>query len=280
MTGKNVLKQQLQSGNVSMPSVSGALKESGAVSFDLTSIQEHTRETTESPSQETKTGQKKERITVKGASSTGEEQLKNVHRERKQSMAGRNKLKHQLQTCKVNVPSVSGAVKESRTVRIVQASIHERPKKKRGSVTKEKKAAEMKERTGDKEAFGQGEETDKNRLPQDNLQLEMRDMKQKQQTGRVNMPSAPRTSKTSGAVSYVLVTIREHPKEASGSSQERAAVGMKQGNDNQVAANTNEEQGDLRRSWRRPTYKQRILKPSPRLKMIARNNRLRRKTEC
>ena len=99
MTGKNVLKQQLQSGNVSMPSVSGALKESGAVSFDLTSIQEHTRETSGSPSQETKTGQKKERITVKGASSTGEEQLKNVHQEKKQTMTGRNKLKHQLQPC-------------------------------------------------------------------------------------------------------------------------------------------------------------------------------------
>ena len=245
MTGKNVLQQQLQSGNVSMPSVSGALKESGAVSFDLTSIQEHTREPSGSPSQETKTGQKKERITVKGASRTGEEQLKNVHQEKKQTMSGRNKLKHQLQSCKVNMPSVSGAVKESRTMRIVQASIHERPKKKRGSLTKEKKAAEMKERTTDKEAFGQGEETEKNRLPQDNLQLEMRDMKQKQQSGMVNMPSASGTSKTSGAVSYVIVTIHERPKEASGSSQERAAVGMKQGNDNQVAANTNDEQGNL-----------------------------------
>ena len=244
MTGKNVLKQQLQSGNVSMPSVSGALKESGAVSFDLTTIQENTKEASGSPSEETETGSKKEVTTVQGASSTGEEQLKNVHQQKKQTMTGRNKLKQQLQTGNVNMPSVSGAVKESRTMRIVQASIHERPKKKRGSLTKEKKAAEMKERTTDKEAFGQGEETEKNRLPQDNLQLEMRDMKQKQQSGMVNMPSASGTSKTSGAVSYVIVTIHEHAKEASGSSQERAAVGMKQGNDNQVAANTNEEQGN------------------------------------
>ena len=127
-------------------------------------------------------------------------------------------------------------------MRIVEASIHEPPKKKRGSLTKEKKAVEMKERSADKVAFGKGEETEKNRLPQDNLQLEM---KQKQQTGNVNMPSASEASKKSGGVNYVLVTIHEDPKEASGSSQERAAVGMKQGNDNQVAANTNEEQGNL-----------------------------------
>ena len=60
------------------------------------------------------------------------------------------------------------------------------------------------------------------------------------------MPSASGASKKSGGVSYVLVTIHEDPKEASGSrSQERATVGMKQGNDNQLAANTNEEQGNL-----------------------------------
>ena len=98
MTGRNILQQQLQSGNVSMPSVSGALKESGAVSFDLTSIQEHIRETSGSPSQETDTGSKKEGTTVQGASSTGEEQLKNVHQQKKQTMTGRNKLKQQLQT--------------------------------------------------------------------------------------------------------------------------------------------------------------------------------------
>ena len=158
-------------------------------------------------------------------------------------MTGRNKLKQQLQTGNVNMPSVSAAVKESVTVRIVQASIHEPPKKKRGSLTKEKKAVERKERSADKVAFGKGEETEKNRLPQDNLQLEM---KQKQQTGNVNMPSASGASKKSGAVGYVLVTIHEDPKEASGSpSQERATAGMKQGNDNQLTANTNEEPGNL-----------------------------------
>lgn len=252
MTGKNVLMQQLQSGNVSMPSVSGALKESGAVSFDLTSIQENTRETSGSPSEETQTGQKKERVTVNGASSTGEGPLKNVHQKKKQTMTGRNKLKQQLQTGKVNMPSVSGAVKENGTVRIAHASIHERPKKKRRSLTKEKKAAEMKERNADKMTIGKGEKTEKNHLPQDNLQKEMRDMagkillKQKLQTGNVGMPSASGALKKSGAVSYVLVTIHQHPKEASASlSQKRVTVGMKHGNDNQVAANKKEDPENL-----------------------------------
>ena len=244
MTGKNVLEQQLQSGNVSMPSVSGALMESGAVTFDLTSIEEHTRETSRSPSEETETGPKKEGITVKGASSTVNEEQKNIHQQKKQTMTGRNKLKQQLQTGKVNMPSVSGAMKESGTVRIVHASIHERPKKKRGSLTQRKKA--------EKVAFGKGEKTEKKRLPPDSLQQEMRGMadkmllKKKLQTGNVNMPSASGALKENRGVSYVLVTIHEHPKEASGSlSQERETVGMKQGNDNQVAANAKEEPGNL-----------------------------------
>ena len=252
MTGKNVLKQQLQSGNVSMPSVSGALKESGAVTFDLTSIQEHTREASRSPSEERETGPKKEGLTVLGASSTGEEQEKNVHRERKQTTTGRNKLKQELQTGNVNMPSVSGAMKECGKVRIVHASIHERPKKKRGSLTQKKKAAELKKRNADKMAFGKGEETEKKRLLPDSLQQEMKDMagknllKRKLQTGNVNMPSTSGAFKKSGGVGYVLVTIHEHPNEAAGSlSQERETGGMKPGHDKKVKANSKWELGNL-----------------------------------
>ena len=244
MTGKNVLKQQLQSGNVSMPSVSGTLKESGAVTFDLTSIEEHTRETSRSPSEETQTGQRKEGITVKGASSTVNEEEKNIHQQKKQTMTGRNKLKQQLQTGKVNMLSVSGAMKESGTVRIVHASIHERPKKKRGSLTQTKKA--------EKVAFCKGDKTEKKRVLPDSLQQEMPDkadkmlLKKKLQTGNVNMPSASGLLKENRGVSYVLVTIHEHPEEACGSlSQERETVGVKQGNDNQVAAIAKEEPGNL-----------------------------------
>ena len=243
MTGKNILKQQLQSGNVSMPSVSGALKESGAVSFELTSIQEDTRETSGSPSEETETGSKKEGNTVKGALRTGEVPEKNVHQQKKQAMTGKNKLKQQLQTGNISMPSVSGALKESGTVRIVHASIHECPKKTRRYLTKEKKAVAMKEKNADKMAFGKGEETEKDRLPQDTLQQEMLYMtgknllKQKLQTGNLNMPSASGALKKSEAVNYVLVTIDEDPKEVSGSPHEEKETG---GNDNQVATNTKE----------------------------------------
>ena len=242
MTGKNILNQQLQSGNVSMPSVSGALKESGAVSFDLTSIQEHTKETSGSPSEETETGSKKEGNTVKRAFRTGEEPEKNVHRQEKQAMTGKNKLKQQLQTGNISMPSVSGALKESGTVRIIHASVHERPNKARRYVTKKKKAVAMKEKNADKVAFGKGEETE-DLLPQDTLQQEMLYMtgknllKQKLQTGSLHMPSASGALKKSEAVSYVLVTIHEDPKEVSGSPSEERETG---GNDKQVATNTKE----------------------------------------
>ena len=47
MTGKNVLKQQVQTGEFNMPSVSSTLKESGAVSFDLVTIHEQPKESVE-----------------------------------------------------------------------------------------------------------------------------------------------------------------------------------------------------------------------------------------
>ena len=248
MTGKNIITQQLQSGNVSMPSVSGALKESGAVSFDLTSIQEHTRETSGSSSEETETGLKKKENTVKGAYSTGEKPETNVHQQKKQAMTRKSKLKQQLQTSKVNMPCVSGALKESGTVRIVHASIHERPKKTRGSLTKEKKAVEKKKRNTDKVEFDKEEQTEKNRQPRGNLQQEMSDvagkylLKQKLQTSNLSMPSASGALKNSGAVNFVLVTIHEHPKEAGGSPSEERETGR---NDYQVATNTKEEPENL-----------------------------------
>ena len=40
ITGENLLKQQVQTGNIDMPSVSSTLNESGAVSFDLAAIRQ------------------------------------------------------------------------------------------------------------------------------------------------------------------------------------------------------------------------------------------------
>ena len=85
-------------------------------------------------------------------------------------MRSKNPLKQQLQTGNVNTPSKCGALKKSGAVRIVHASIHERPKKTRGSLTEEKKAVEEKEKVAEKLAFEKGEEQEKKHLPQDNLQ--------------------------------------------------------------------------------------------------------------
>ena len=244
MTGKNVLKQQLKTGNVDMPSLSGALKESGVVSIELTTFPEHPEETSGSPSEETETDPKKERNADKGTVITGDEP-------EKQAMRGKNEEKQQLQTGNVDMPSESGALKKGGAVgavRIVHASIHERPKRNRGSFTKEKKAVGKKERNAGKVAFDKEEQPEKNRLPQDNLQQEKREirsknlLKQQLQTGNINTQSASGALEKSGAADFVLVTIHEHPKEACGSPSEKRGTGeMKQGNDNQVATSTREE---------------------------------------
>ena len=219
MTGKNVLKQQLKTGNVDMPSLSGALKESGAVSIELNIFPEHTEETSGSPSEETETGRKKKGNADKGTGSTEDEP-------EKQATTTKKEVKQNLQTGNVNILSESGTLKKSGAVRIVRASIHERPKKRRGSLTKQK-----------------------NRLPQDTSQQEIREMrtknplKQQLKTGKANAPLEPGALKKSGAVDFVLVTIHEHPKEACGSpSEERGTAEMKQGDDNKVTTSTPEEE--------------------------------------
>ncbi|XP_068756634.1 uncharacterized protein [Montipora capricornis] len=47
MTGKNFLKDQVQTGTFNMPSVSNTLKESGAVSFELATLHEQSKESVE-----------------------------------------------------------------------------------------------------------------------------------------------------------------------------------------------------------------------------------------
>ena len=241
MMGKNVLTQQLQTGNVDMPSLSGSLKESGAVSIELTILPEHPEETSGSPSGETETGPKKERNADKGTVITGDEP-------EKQAMTGKNEVKQQLQTGKVNMPSESGALKKSGTVRIVHASIHEPPKKTRGSLTKEKKAVEKKERNADKVEFDIGEKPEKNSLPQDNLQQEMTEMrgkdlfKQGLQTGNVNTPSASGALKKGRAVKVVHASIHEPPKKTRESlAKEKKAVEKKERNADEVQFDKGEE---------------------------------------
>ena len=207
MTGKNFLKQQLQTGKVDMPSLSGALKESGAVSIELTTFPEQPEETSGSPSEKTETGRKKKGNADKGTVSIV------VERE-KQSMIRKNEMKQQLQTGNANISSESGALKKSGAVRIVHASVHEPPKKTRGSLTEKKKIVEKKERVTDREA------PEKNRAPQNNVQQEMREMRRKNpltpqlRTGIVNTPSACGPLKKSGAVRNLHASIREPPKKS------------------------------------------------------------------
>ena len=219
MTGKNVLKQQLKTGKVDMPSLSGALKESGAVSIELNIFPEDPEETSGSPSEKTETGRRKIGNADKGTVSTGDEP-------EEQATTTKKEVKQNMQTGNVNMSSESGALKKSGEVRIVLASIHERPKKARGSLTEEK-----------------------NRLPQDTLREEIRErrtknpLKQQLKTGNVNAPSESGALKKSGEVDFVLVTIHDHPKEACGSPSEEMGTGeMKQGDDNKVAASTPEEE--------------------------------------
>ena len=196
MTGKNVLNQQLKTGNVDMPSPSGALKESGAVSIELNIFPEHPEETSGSPSEKTETGRGKKGNADKGMFSTGDEQ-------EKQATTTKKEVRQTLQTGNVNMSSESGALKKSGAVRVVRASIHERPKKTRGSISEEK-----------------------NRLSQDTLQQEIREMriknplKQQLKTGNVNSSSESGALKKSGAVRIVRASIHERPKKKRGSLTE------------------------------------------------------------
>ena len=196
MTGKNVLQQQLKTGNVDMPSLSGALKESGAVCIELNIFPEHPEETSGSPSEETEAGRKKKRNADKGTGSTGDEP-------EKQATTTNKEVKKNLQTGNVNISSQCGALKKSGAVGIVRASIHERPKKTRGSISEEK-----------------------NRLLQDTLQQEVREMRTKKplkeqlRTGNVNTPSESGAVKKSGAVRIVRASIHERTKKTRGSISE------------------------------------------------------------
>ena len=196
MTRKNVLKQQLKTGNVDMPSLSGVLKESGAVSIELNIFPEHPEEISGSPSDETKTGRKKKGNADKGTGSSRDEP-------EKQAATTKKEVKHNLQTGNVNISSEFRALKKSGEVRIVRASIHERPKKTRGSNSEEK-----------------------NRLPQNTLQQEIREMrtknplKQQLKTGKVNTPLESGALKKSGAVTIVRASIHECPKKTRGSISE------------------------------------------------------------
>ena len=241
MTGENVLAQQLPTGNVDMASLPGALKESGAVSIELTIFPEHPEETSESPLKETETCPKKKENADKGAVSTVEEP-------EKQMMTGKGKMKQPLQTDNVSKSSASGVLKKSGAVRTVHASIQECPKKTRGSLTKENKAVPKEERNADKmPAFEKGHKQEKNCVAQENLQQEIREMgsknplKRQLQTGNANTPSESETLKKIGAVRIAHASIHECPKKTRGSgTKEKEAAKKKERISNKLAFDKDE----------------------------------------
>ena len=146
------------------------------MSIELNIFPEHPEETSGSPSEKTETGRRKIGNADKGIFSTGDEQ-------EKQATTTKKEVRQNLQTGDINMSSESGALKKSGAVRVVRASIHERPKKTRGSISEEK-----------------------NRVSQATLHQEIRE------TGNANAPLESEALKKSEAVDFVLVTFHEHPK--------------------------------------------------------------------
>ena len=92
------------------------------MSIELNTFPEHPEETSASPSEETETGPKKKGNADKWTVSTGDEP-------EEQATTTKKEVKQNMQTGNVNMSSESGGLKKSGEVRIVLASIHERPKK-------------------------------------------------------------------------------------------------------------------------------------------------------
>ena len=198
MTGKNLLNEQVQSGNFNMPSVSSTLKESGAVSFELVTIHEQPEESVKPRSvnfgfEESDNGGLEEEDTDKVVFKTRKEsgavsfELATIHEQPKESVERRsvnfgfeesdNGGLEEDDADKV----AFDARKESGAVSFELATIHEPPKEsvEPRSVNfgfEKSDNGGLKEEDSDKVAFD--------------------------------------ARKESGAVSFELATIHEHPKES------------------------------------------------------------------
>ena len=198
MTGKNLLNEQVQSGNFNMPSVSSTLKESGAVSFELVTIHEQPEESVKPRSvnfgfEESDNGgleeEDSDKVVFKTRKESGAEsfELATIHEQPKESVEPRsvnfgfeesdNGGLEEDDADKV----AFDARKESGAVSFELATIHEQPKE------------SVKPRSVN---FGFEES--------DNGGLEEED------SGKVVF----KTRKESGAVSFELATIHEQPKES------------------------------------------------------------------
>ena len=223
VTGKKVLKRQMRTGTVNMPSVSGVLKKSREVRIAVASVHEPPKQSRGYSTREKGGGGMKEGNDDKVACNTGEEPEKSLlpQDELSQkviSMKQKNVLKQQLETSNVDISSVSGALEKSGEVKIAV----EPPKKTRGPSTKELEGAGMKEGHNDKLTSNKGEEPERSLVPQDGfpgkMQVKAGEDILKQQLQTANVHNAP----VSGAlkkkkVSFDLHSIEVDPKETNGS---------------------------------------------------------------
>ena len=253
MTDKNVLKEQLQTGTIDMPSVTGAVKGTGAVAVDLSSIEDRPKKTIVSMSNEAETGKKVDEDADKGPFNIRDEprksQLPQEDLEKDVPViTGKKVLKRQMKTGRFNMPSVSGALKKGGEVRIVVASVHEPPKTSRGPSTAEKDDGGIKEENNDKVACNTSEEPDKSLLPQYDIQGKKKAMtaetvlKQQPQTTNVKKPPVSGAVKKKKVVRFDLSNIEERPNEAIVSISVEAETGQKMdGNAEKEASHTGYE---------------------------------------
>ena len=238
MTEKNILKEQLQTGTIDTPSVTGAVKDTGAVTVDLSCIEDRPKETIVSISDEAETDKKMDENADKGPLNIREEPRKSHLPDEDlekdvRVITGKKVLKRQMKTGMFNMPSVSGALKKGGEVRIVVASVHEPPKHSRGPSTTEKEDGGMKEGNNDKVACNTSAEPDKSPLSQDDIQGKMKVMtaknvlKQQPQTGNVKKPPVSGAVKKKKVVRFDLSNIEQRPNEAIVSVSDEAETGQK-----------------------------------------------------
>ena len=238
MTEKNILKEQLQTGTIDTPSVTRTLKDTGAVALDLSSIEQGPKETVVSICDEAETDKKIYDNADKGAFNIRDEGRKShlLQDDLEQDVrmiTGKKVLKRQMKTGKLNMPSVSGALKKGGELRIVVASVHEPPKQSRGPSITENEDVGMKEGNNGKVACNTSEEPDKSLLPQDDIQGKMKVMtaenvlKQHPQIANVKKPSVSGAVKKKKVVRFDLSNIEERPNEVIVSMSDEAETGQK-----------------------------------------------------
>ena len=232
-----MLKEQLKTGTIDMPSVTGVLKDTGAVAIDLSSIEERPKQTIVSISDETETDKKMDENADKGAFNIRDEPRKShlPQGDLKKGVSvitGKKGLKRQMKTGRFNMPSVSGALKKGGEVRIVVASVHEPPKGSRGPSTTEKEDGGMKEGNNDKVACNASEEPDESMLPQDDIQGKKKVMtaetvlKQQPQTANAKKQPVPVAVKKKEVVRFDLSNIEERPNKVILSRSDEAETGQ------------------------------------------------------